>query len=358
MRARSAHSSAMRFALLLTIDVALAAPSWTEEQIAVHRPSTIEQVSTSRGRRADATVAARMSGHARHTAFKPSVDLPRYCPGEPIGQGCERVIYTVIIGQQSKVQPPLGGFTPGCAIMITDLPSNARNGWSLHRTACLDGTGYQADKAHGRMVSRWWKINSHRFFQMPSIYFDAKNPLAAADKASAWERSYGRIHRDVLVPCGASFGAFEHLHFPAALESELQGILHPVHAVRTRTKQACQTQLDMLLADTAFRGSARVIDGSFLVRQPVAERLAEIEKAWWHTYVTSGCDRDQPAFARAIFSLYGNQSSQCGANVRILAWRGRGAKRGPWSDVTPYCHPNAKQCQVKLDAAAAAPRRQ
>ena len=268
----------------------------------------------------------------RHTTNSSAKRISQACSGEPIGSRCAAVLYTVVIGRQDSILPPLKGFPAECAIVVTDEASNARNGWRLHRITCLDQIGTPSE-LHPRMVSRWWKINSMRFFSMPTMYIDAKEPY----NASTWPRTYSNIHEEVLTACNATFAAFEHPKRPNQLVEELEAILEQ-H--RTQTAHACARHLSRTRSNSALRSSARVVHGSFLVRQP-SRQLATLESAWWDAY-TKGCDRDQPALAQALFRLYGNQSHTCGHDVHILAHDGRHHQR--WSDATKFCHPLAHTC--------------
>ena len=260
--------------------------------------------------------------------------LNKCSAGEPIGRGCAVVLYTVIFGRQVQVLPPFSGFPEECAIMITNEPSNARNGWRLHRPACLDQIGNQSE-VHPRMVSRWWKINSMRFFDMPTIYTDAKEYY----NASTWPRSYSNIHAELLTTCKASFAAFEHPQRPNQLVEEFEAV---IAQHRTHTAHACARHLGRTRNNAAFRSAARVVHASFLVRQP-SRQLATLENAWWDAY-GKGCDRDQPALAQALYQLYGTTSLECGHDVHIVAHNGR--YHQSWSDASRFCHPLAKTCGV------------
>ena len=265
----------------------------------------------------------------RHTSGN---TLNEACAGEPIGKGCAVVLYTVIFGRQAEIQPPFGGFPEGCAIMITNEASNAQNGWQLHRPACLDRIGNQSE-VHPRMVSRWWKINSMRFFDVPTIYTDVKERY----NASTWLRSYSNVHAEVLTACKASFAVFEHPQRPNHLVEEFAAV---IAQKRTHTVHACSRYLSRTRNNSAFRSAARVLHASFLVRQP-SRQLATLENAWWDAY-GKGCDRDQPALSQALFQLYGSSSLRCGHDVHILAHDG--IHHQSWSDASSFCHPLAQTC--------------
>ena len=265
----------------------------------------------------------------RHTSGS---TLDEACAGEPIGRGCAVVLYTVIFGRQAQIQPPFSGFPDGCAIMITNEASNARNGWQLHRPACIDQIGNQSE-VHPRMVSRWWKINSMRFFNMPTIYTDAKERY----NDSTWPRSYSNVHAEVLTACKASFAAFEHPMRPNQLVEEFEAVLAQK---RTQTAHSCSRHLKRTRNNPALRSAARVVHASFLIRQP-SRQLEALENAWWDAY-GKGCDRDQPALSQALFQLYGSSSLRCGHDVHILAHNGR--YHQSWSDASRFCHPLAHTC--------------
>ena len=264
-----------------------------------------------------------------------SSDIAAACPSEPIGRGCAVVMYTVIMGEQQNVQPPFAGVARGCAIMITDVASNAKRGWRLHQPSCVQVAKRGRFTSNPRVLSRWWKINSHLFFDMPTIYTDAKEVVH-----HAISHNFSNVHAQLLTACNATFAAFEHPMHPASLMKEYELILASPPNTTTRTPDACQRQLDALKLDGALDTSARVIEGSFVARQP-SEALTALERAWWSAY-TEGCDRDQPAFAHALFRLYGSTPNTCGHDVHLLShgWTAS-AKQVAWSDSSAYCHPKA-----------------
>ena len=71
----------------------------------------------------------------------------------------------------------------------------------------------------------------------------------------------------------------------------------------THTPEACEAALRSARRDEKLQRGARVIEGSLLVRRPSPE-LTALEDAWWEAYNGGGCDRDQPAFALALFEAH------------------------------------------------------
>ena len=124
-------------------------------------------------------------------------------------------------------------------------------------------------------------------------------------------------------------------------EKSLRRLTHRNHS--THTPDACEAALRSARRDEKLQRGARVIEGSLLVRRPSPE-LTALEDAWWRAYDGGGCDRDQPAFALALYKMYGGAVHRCGHAIRLLAFNGPKAAHEPWSDATAWCHPKAERC--------------
>ena len=269
-------------------------------------------------------------------------EIDHMCPHTSIGRGCDFIVYTVVMGRQHAVMPPFETLPEQCAIMITNDKANARQGWTLHLITASCIKILQKHFPGGlRVVSRWWKIMSHLFFEMPTIHIDSKPGVGPKKVTSPshnrtyWKEAHKSILADVLFSCNASFAAFEHPTFANSIVSEYEAILR-YHV--TATPVACKRDLEEARANPLLNASGRLIDGSFLLRRP-SKALALLERKWWSTYIKRGCDRDQPAFARTVHDLYGPVSHRCGQHpVHIMAFEGRGTKHQSWSDTSLYCH--------------------
>jgi len=200
-----------------------------------------------------------------------------------------------------------------------------------------------------RRLSRIAKIRSHLFFKSPSIYLDSKLQWPSALKVQPFLQ-------DTLFRCNASFVAYAHPKRAGNPMAEFEALRwHYQHGDgRSENQTTVLEQRERFRRDLAFqahlkRGAARMIDGSLIIRRPTYA-LKTFEDAWWASYL-AGSDRDQPAFAYAMFTL-GLVDVRCGGGMLIL----RQNSKAPWAEMTHFRHPRGFSSgtkQLKTSASAA-----
>jgi len=248
--------------------------------------------------------------------------------------GCPVVLYTCLFGRGKMHAPPKE--LRGCAIAFTDQPRFvARHFWTP-RTLALN-----TSKLSVRRLSRLAKIRSHLFFSSPSIYLDSKLQWPSALKVQPFLR-------DTLFRCKASFVAYAHPKRAGNPMAEFEALTwHHQHGHgRSGNLTKALEQRERFRRDLNFqahvkRGAARMIDGSLIIRRPTLA-LKTFEDAWWASYL-AGSDRDQPAFAYAMFTS-GLVDVRCGGAMLIL----RQTRKTPrWAQSTHYSHPRGFSSRVK-----------
>ena len=239
---------------------------------------------------------------------------------------CPVVLYTCFFGPGKMYAPPEA--LRGCAVAVTDRP---------HFVAIRSWTPMTLDLNASRMsvrrISRIVKIRSHLFFQSPTIYLDSKLQWPPALEVRSFLR-------DVLFRCDASFVAYAHPKRASDPMGEFAALnWHYQHGHgRSANRTEVFGQRDRFRRDLRFqahaeRGDARMIDGSFIIRRPT-RALKTFEDTWWAAYL-AGSDRDQPAFAYAMFILR-HVDVRCGNEMLIL----RQTRKMPaWAEPTRYKHP-------------------
>ena len=239
---------------------------------------------------------------------------------------CPVVLYTCYFGAGNMYAPPKE--LRGCSVAFTDRPHFvAKHLWT---PMPLD---LNASELSVRRISRFAKIKSHTFFESPTIYLDSKLQWPQDLKVA-------QFLQDTLFGCNASFVAYAHPKRPsdpmaefAALEWHHQqghdrsGNLTEVFQQRERFRR------DALFQAHIKRGAARMIDGSLIIRRPT-RALKAFEDAWWAAYL-AGSDRDQPAFAHAMFTS-GQVDVRCGNEMLILR---QNRKTPMWAESIQHRHP-------------------
>ena len=239
---------------------------------------------------------------------------------------CPVVLYTCFFGAGKLHAPPKE--LRGCAVAVTDRPRFvARHSWTPMTLAL------NTSRLSVRRLSRIAKIRSHLFFQSPTIYLDSKLQWPPALRVT-------QLLQDTLFRCNASFVAYAHpkrASDPMAEFVALKWHYQHGHGRSANLTQAFE-QRERFSRDLPFqahirRGAARMIDGSFIIRRPT-HALKTFEDAWWAMYAT-GSDRDQPAFAYAMFTS-GQADVRCGNEMLILRQH---HKTPAWAEDTQYRHP-------------------
>jgi hypothetical protein len=257
---------------------------------------------------------------------------------------CPVVLYTCYFGAGKMYAPPEE--LRGCAVAFTDRPQFVAK--YLWAPMSLD---LNTSELSVRRISRFAKIRSHIFFDAPSMYLDSKLQWPQYLKVAPFLQ-------DTLFGCNASFVAYAHpkrSSDPMAEFAALEWHNKQGHARSGNLTEVFQ-QRERFRKDAAFqahikRGAARMIDGSLIIRRPT-RALKAFEDAWWAAYL-AGSDRDQPAFAHAMFTS-GQVNVRCGNEMLILR---QNRKTPLWAEIVKHQHPRRASGPIRNAKKKKGPRR-